>query len=352
MTYVRNIWYAAAWSDEVALGALFTRTFLEEPVLMYRLNDGTAVAISNRCSHRFAPLHMGKLEDEQVECPYHGLLFNKQGTCVHSPHGDGRIPKASSVKSYPLVERYTLLWIWMGDPALADPDLIPDYSFMSDSKNWTTVHGTISLDANYELIIDNLTDLSHAAFVHEGLLETREMARGEFKVSQEGRTIRTTQWCPGIIPPYFFEVFRGIKDLKDDDGRIDHWVDMRYDPPGCMITYYGVTSRGGSRDDGLSTINPNLITPETETKTHYFWADSRNFDLNDSVVTEMIRNGLKEAFETQDKPILEGTQKNMGTTDLWELNPVMLVNDAASVQARRMMMKLREEEAAARDGHA
>lgn len=344
MAFVRNIWYAAAWSDDVGLGALFSRTYLNEPVLIYRKGDGVAVALSNRCSHRFAPLNMGKLCGENVECPYHGLVFNTEGACIFNPHGDGHIPKASSIKSYPLIERYNLLWIWMGDAALADASTIPDYSFMSDPEHWTTVHGTIHLDANYELIIDNLTDLSHAAFVHEGLLENREMAKGEFKVVQTGNTIKTTQWCSKIVPPYFFEVFKGTKALKDKDGRVDHWVDMRYDPPGCMITYYGVTSPGGRMEDGLSTINPNLITPESETTTHYFWADSRNFDLNDSVVNEMIRKGLKQAFETQDKPILEGTQKNMGTNDLWSLKPVLLVNDTASVRARRLMMSLREAE--------
>ena len=156
MTYVKNAWYAAAWSDEVLPGALFHRTYLEQPVLIYRLGDGTAVAMSNRCPHRFAPLHLGKLVGETVECPYHGLAFSSEGRCVANPHGSGVIPNAAKLAAYPLIERHNILWIWLGDAARADPDKIVDYGFMTDTANWTTIHGYMHLNANYEIVIDNL----------------------------------------------------------------------------------------------------------------------------------------------------------------------------------------------------
>lgn len=89
MNFVRNIWYVAAWSNEVPGGTLFHRTYLGEPILIYRKTDGTAVAMGDRCPHRFAPLHMGKLVGDAVECPYHGLVFDCSGACVANPHGRG-----------------------------------------------------------------------------------------------------------------------------------------------------------------------------------------------------------------------------------------------------------------------
>lgn len=346
MTMVKNIWYVAAWSDEVSMGELFHRFYLNEPVLLYRKSDGTAVAISDRCPHRFAPMHLGKLIGETVECPYHGLVFDCSGRCILNPHGDGKIPRAAVLRSYPLVERYNLLWIWMGDSALADDTEIPDFAFLSDSVRWTTVYGYLKLNANYEIVIDNLTDLSHAPFVHDGFLESRDVCKGQFKIVKNGERVETRNWCPGIKPPPFFQLLKGTSDLTDADGLVDHWQDMLYAPPGCMNTLYGIARRGQSREAGMCTENPNFVTPETATTSHYFWAGSRNFALNDSVVNEQFRRGYQFAFDRQDKPILEGVQQMMGSADLWSMNPVLLLNDGASVHARRVMQKRLEMESA------
>ena len=135
MSFLRNVWYAAAWGNEIKAGELFQRTLLNEPVVFFRDTQGNAQAIADRCPHRFAPLGMGILKGDAVRCPYHGLEFDGSGACVHNPHGDGAIPKAAKVKAYPLVERYSLLWIWMGDPHLADAALIPDFNCM-DEDHW------------------------------------------------------------------------------------------------------------------------------------------------------------------------------------------------------------------------
>lgn len=339
MSFVRNAWYVAGWSNEVNPGQLFHRTYLKEPVLIYRKQDGTAVAMSDRCPHRFAPLHMGKMIGDSVECPYHGLVFDCSGTCTSNPHGKGAIPKAVKVPTYPLVERHNLLWIWLGDPLLADESMIPDYSFMTDRARWSTIHGYLHLKVNHELLIDNLTDLSHAPFVHDGLLESPSVCKGEFKVKRSGEVVETINWCPAIEPPPFFKMLKGTAELLDEQGLVDHWQDMRFEPPGCMITYYGITPRGGTREQGMDTYNPNLVTPETENTSHYFWAGSRNFAVNDSVVNEFFRQGYAYAFEYQDRPILEAQQEMLGGADLMSMRPVMLINDAGSIQVRRIMQE-------------
>ena len=87
-TYLGNAWYVAAWSDDLTEGQLLARTILKEPVVLYRKSDGAVVALGDRCPHRFAPLHMGKIvHGDRVQCPYHGLEFDQTGACVLNPHG-------------------------------------------------------------------------------------------------------------------------------------------------------------------------------------------------------------------------------------------------------------------------
>ena len=125
--FLKNAWYAAAWSYEVKK-ELFERTIIGESILFYRKENNQAVAINNACPHRYSPLHLGTLMGDVVECAYHGLRYDSSGHCVHNPHGDGRIPEKMCTRAYPLEEIHNMLWIWMGDPALADPATIPDFS--------------------------------------------------------------------------------------------------------------------------------------------------------------------------------------------------------------------------------
>ncbi len=87
--YVKNLWYMAAWADEIAGEALLARTLLGKPWLIWRKADGTYAMIADRCPHRFVPLSMGKRAGDMVQCRYHGLGFDGTGACVHSPFPDG-----------------------------------------------------------------------------------------------------------------------------------------------------------------------------------------------------------------------------------------------------------------------
>lgn len=339
MTFIRNTWYAAAWSEDVSRTFL-SRQYLNERVLLYRKEDGTPCAIADLCPHRFVPLSIGKLVGDTVECAYHGLAFDCSGNCVDNPHGAGVIPKAAKVRSYPLTEQYGMVWIWMGDAAKADPTLVPDYHWLTDTVRYSQSHGTINLKANYLLVMDNLTDLSHAGFVHEKTLEPRELARASFEVKEENGQIWTKQFVAGMeIPP----VFRAIKGFT---GRMDHWLEMRCDPPGCMITFFGVTEPGKTRAEGWGTYNPNIITPETESTTHYFWAVARDFDLDDKEMTRMNGMAASYAFENEDRPVIEAQQTVLAGRDLMSLRPVLLTNDQGSGRARRFIdRKLKAEQA-------
>lgn len=169
--FLRNCWYVAAYSGEVAQEPL-ARTLLGEPVLLYRTGAGKPVALEDRCCHRNLPLSMGKREGDAIRCGYHGLKFDARGACVEIP-GQKEIPPDARVKAFPLVERWNFVWIWMGDPKKVDDALLPDWRCLDDPK-LTNILGNggkpLPMKCNWELNNDNLLDLTHVVYVHADTL--------------------------------------------------------------------------------------------------------------------------------------------------------------------------------------
>lgn len=338
--FPKNLWYVAAWSHEVGEG-LFSRTILSEPILLFRQADGTAVAIGDTCPHRFAPLHKGKLVDGKVECPYHGLQFDGTGTCVHNPHGDHKIPSAARVKHYPVVERDTLLWVWPGDPALADPSKIPDFNILNDTTTYTHTKGAvISMNIAFDLILDNLMDLTHAAYLHLDNLGSEAVKRGKMNVVQEGNNLTTQNWWPNGLPAPVFP----MTGACSPDNPVDYWVDVHWKPLGVMFFDAGITPTGRPKSEGVELNSAQILTPETEHSTHYFWRMFRNYQKENAELTAGIEVAVKQAFQSQDEAMIEEVAERMDGHDLWDLNPVLLATDTAAVRVRRILQQLNETE--------
>lgn len=339
MTFLRNAWYVAAWDDEVPTDAPFTRRILNEEVLLVRGDDGKVHALLNRCPHRFAPLDKGKRSGETIVCAYHGLVYDLDGQCVHNPHGDGRIPPNAVVKRYPVVTRGGLLWIWMGDSDRADPSLIPELVGL-DPDRWTIHKGYLHTPANYELMVDNIMDLGHIEFLHAGLLGSEAVRRGETEVKQEGSTVISRRLVRNeTLPP-------ALAALFEPEGPVDRWLDVQWSPPANMNLFVGVTSAGAPERIGRETPGVHLMTPETEHTTHYFWSNARDFRRDDDALHAQLGEGLRFAFEQQDKPMIEAVEKVMDGSDFWEMRPVILDCDAGAVRARRVLRKLIRDEQA------
>lgn len=195
--FLRNCWYAAGWSKDFAPEQLHAVTILNEPIVIYRKEDGAPAALQDRCCHRLAPLSMGRLEGENLRCMYHGLKFAPSGRCVEIP-GDTKIPPQVKVRSYPIRDKYSLAWIWMGDSERADEALIPNCVGVDD-PNWAMRPGRMDYQANYKLINENLLDLSHIAFLHNrslGAALTPE-GTGRTTVTRLARGVRIQNWLIG-----------------------------------------------------------------------------------------------------------------------------------------------------------
>ena len=332
--FLKNAWYVAAWGDEVAPGKLFERTIIGESLVMYRKSDGAPVIMDNTCPHRFAPLSQGKLFGDKIECPYHGLHFGPDGHCALNPYGDGKIPARARVNSYPVVERHAILWVWMGDPALANPDEIPDFSCHVNPAS-PTVKGVIEMHANYELVTDNLMDLTHVTYVHEGVLGSEAVKRGEHEVLQAGTTVYSNRWCPdGDAPPAWDMMFGNYGKP------VDHWLYMRWDAPAHMLLDVGIVPTGRPREEGIWMYGTDILTPKDENSTHYFWACSRSYRLDDPAAGEEWVRAIDIAFVNQDKPMIESQARMMKNRTFDDMDPVLLPVDAAAVRCRRLLAEL------------
>lgn len=334
MDYLRDAWYVAGFAEEVASGTLLARTLLGEPLVLFRRPDGSVAALNDRCPHRFAPLSMGKLCDggASIECLYHGLRFDGAGACVHNPHGGGAIPKAAAVKAWKVVERDRLLWLWGGDAATADEALVPDYSKVTCAPEDATIRGYLPTACEYQLLADNIMDLTHVDYLHAGSLGSGAMTRSQANVVEpDARSVRITWLSQGDYAPAVFDAH-----LRQHGQLTDQWTEVTWTAPCAMLLRVGATLQGESREQGVDTANLHLATPESEGRCHYWYWSTRNFAI-DPHANAAIRPVVEHVFSQQDKPMLEAQQRRMGRAEFWSLKPVLLSSDAGTVRIRRKL---------------
>jgi vanillate O-demethylase monooxygenase subunit len=324
--FLRNCWYVAATGEELGR-KLLPRRLLGERVVMYRTEAGTPVAMQGDCPHRSLPLAMGELVGDRLRCGYHGLEFDPGGACVRIP-AQAHIPAAWRVKTYPLVERWRWLWIWFGDAARADPALIPDMHW-NDDPDWTYTGGRFAIKCHYQLLVDNLLDLSHESFVHRSTIGNDAVAEAPVKTTVEGDIVKIDRLMPNCPPPPLYQKLRSFP------GNIDRSQKIQFAPPSHIVIASRSTPHGSNDPTAaLEYRVVNGITPANERECHHFWAVPRNF-APDAEVTAMFHKGSVTAF-SEDIVVLEAQQtmiEERGEAIRWQNFNV----DAGGVAARRIV---------------
>ena len=270
--FLRNHWYVAAWSDELGKTPLAVK-MLNEDIVIYRKQDGTPVALEDRCAHRRLPLSEGKLIGDTIECAYHGLAYDCSGTCIKVP-GQSRWPKKLGVKSYPVVERHRFIYIWMGDIEDADEALIVDFPLLTDPE-WGVTKIHLDIKANYLLIIDNLLELSHVAYLHSSTIGNAPVAEDAVvSFHREGNAVRVAREMVDVPPARTYAQFGGTAT------NFDRWQTSEFRPPAYFLINNG-SEATGRREPGPHRLWDrgdwgfqvyHGITPATEKTTHQFWA--------------------------------------------------------------------------------
>ena len=336
--YPLNAWYPAAWSHEIE-HALTARKICNTDLVLYRRTDGVVAALENACWHRLLPLSMGRLRDDQVICGYHGLVFNSSGRCTFMP-AQQTINPSAQVRAYPISEKHRLVWVWMGDPALADPALLPDFHW-NDNDDWVGEGGTFyDLGCEYRLVIDNLMDLTHETYVHSDSIGDDNITSASFDVEHTDRTATISRWMLGIEPPPFW-----AKQLGRP-GTVDRWQVVYFQAPSTVVGQVGVAVAGsgapeGDKSQGVEGAFLAAIAPATDTTCHYFWNFVRKFRREDADLTRALNiahvNGGTGVYD-QDHVVLEAQQKAISAnprTPFYNLNI-----DAGALWARKAIDRM------------
>jgi vanillate O-demethylase monooxygenase subunit len=298
--FIRDRWYVAGWSHEFT-AALLPRRICDEPIVFFRTGDGAMAAMEDRCPHRRLPLSLGRLVGDEVQCGYHGLRVGPDGRCTFAPGATG-LPQRPILRVYPIVDRHGFVWIWIGENDRADPATIPNYDWHV-RPDWEADHFYVHIRAEYRLGLDNLLDLSHAAYVHGSNVGNAAIAACDPDVLvQDGEVV----------------VRRDMRDVDNSRTmaeltglpRSDNLRSTIFRPPGDVRieTIYEVgsgTTKGPRRE--IQVLTP--LTPETSQSHHQFLTHCRDFRVEPGRRARFIED-IRGVME-EDRVILEAQQRSI-----------------------------------------
>lgn len=331
-------WYVAGFSSELTDQPI-ARTFLNRPVVLFRTGDGQAAALEDRCCHRSLPLSCGTVEAAGVRCGYHGMLYAPNGSCIEIP-GQERIPAKARVKAYTLVEQNQILWIWMPREDGAAPTCEPPSYPHHDDPRYKFGSGHYHYDAPYQLIHDNLLDLSHLGYVHLKTIggNARQHMTAEMKVMAEDDTVRVVRLMPGTPPPPTYQAAWPF------GATCDRWQEIEFHVSHLRIWTGAVEPGTDAIDDpnrgGFHMRGFHGITPETEESCHYFWSMAANKHPDMPETIDTVVEQTRYTFD-EDRVVIEAQYRNMktfGSDASW----VDIHVDAGANRARRIVARLLE----------
>ena len=342
MNYVRNAWYVGSWSPELQTDQLAAVRILGEPIVLWRTAD-KIVALADRCVHRLAPLSLGRCEAGRLRCMYHGLLYDTEGQCVQIP-GQEVIPPGARVRSYPVIERASWIWVWMGDPAGADEALIPPAVGLEDPE-WLLGHGQLDDEAEACHINENLLDFSHLTYVHANSFGAGpSFAQDRPKLTALDRGVRFERWITGTQGP----VGRSSGKLTDNWSTYDFLI------PGILLMWSGSFRLGTAaacnyeRPDYAQalrgvTFTSQAVTPTADREARYFFSWGPHRQHGDAALRDCLMKVAAQAFG-EDKTMIEAQQRVIDSTP----DPVIMptAHDRGVTMFNRLVARLVREETA------
>ncbi|SPF76564.1 Toluene-4-sulfonate monooxygenase system iron-sulfur subunit TsaM1 [Aliiroseovarius pelagivivens] len=338
--FLKNAWYVAAWDHEVSRDPSQV-VVLNEKICLYRTQDGEVIALEDACPHRKLPLSKGRVKGDNIECGYHGLTFDCAGQCVWAP-GTGRIPSAAKLRAYPVHEKYGLVWVWMGNPAIADPDEIFEIENYGN-PDWGINRGAaMELGCNYLYMTDNLLDPTHVAWVHQGSFAQAATKDTPLRVTKTDNGVIVHRWMMDVEPAPFYAK---VVPFEGNCDRLQHY-EVRYPSHAIIRAVFTPAGTGGVdgplHDDKFIMDSFNFMTPTTEKTTRYYWFQLRNIRPNDAELSKMMSEDVRKAFE-EDRAVLHEVQIGMDEKTSPHID---LPIDGGPLRFRRQLQAMINEEAA------
>jgi phenylpropionate dioxygenase-like ring-hydroxylating dioxygenase large terminal subunit len=331
--YLENYWYVVATSQELTDQPLGRMVCGKPLVVFRRRSDGAPAVLDDRCPHRRYSLSKGCVVGDDIQCDYHGVRFAGSGKCTFIP-GQEMIPPTFRATSYSVVERYAMVWVWIGEGE-PDPALIPADLATNDAPDWRVESGVSPFAAHYLLALDNSLDLTHLVFVHKTTLTTPQIVGTRNQVELHGETsFRTGRVMSDVDTP---PMLRAVTNLPP---KADRSMFTTFHLPGILVGDFRQAPPGGlGGSEESRTWMCAYFTPETERSTHFFWSQARSYAIDSAEVSKTTREMLMKAF-SEDQQVLAEQQRLIdldGGVDAVRL--VNLAADNACATARRMIQR-------------
>lgn len=322
-----NAWYAVATTDEVGRTPL-ARQVLGVRMVTYRTTDGRAVVLEDRCAHRPVPLSTGQLAGDDIVAGYTGFRYAPDGTCVSVPTQDN-VPVGAAVRSFPVHDDGSFVWVWAGEPRHAALRPTPNTPWLRDS-GWVTFGSSWVTAASIRLLLDNFSDITHVAHVHPDItppaLTEGPVPPLEVTVSETGMSY-ARQYAPVQVPDWQAQVLELPAEQPHPQRE-----EGEFRSPGLWVDRWHVDTDGGRH----TFVFTHALTPVDETSTRHVWRVSRNFA--DSAAATGTLAPLFEAYYLKVREALT-TMQQIVTEDGHRAD-VRVAADAAAVQVRRIMDRL------------
>lgn len=329
-------WWVAGFSWELKGDKPLARTLLEIPMVLFRTPDGDIAALEDRCCHKELPLSLGGVEERGIRCGYHGMLYGCDGVCVEIP-GQDVIPSKARVRAFELRERDQILWVWLPSSPDSVPDADPPAYPYHARPGFHFGGDIVHYDAPYQLVHDNLLDLSHLGYVHLRTIGGNPAAHmnAQMKVGQENDVVTVVRHLPHSDPPPTYSQAWPFK------GKIDRWQEIQF-----HVSHVRIWT--GAVDEGTDSVNDSErggfhmrgfhgVTPETRESCHYFWTIATNPQDNVAEVTKLVVDQTAATF-LEDKDVIEAqwvNQKRFG------FRPQVSIHvDVGPNRARRIIDRL------------
>ncbi|MBS1691474.1 MAG: Rieske 2Fe-2S domain-containing protein [Actinobacteria bacterium] len=161
-SYPYDCWYLAARSDHIDQ-TLTALRITGRAVVLTRGSDGAVAALADRGAHRPYPLSLGRRVGDRIVSGLDGWTYTLDGQCVHVP-SQTLIPVDARVRTYPVIDDGVFVWIWTGDPRLAERRRPPALDWLHDSA-WTGAGGELTVAANHVFLLEMFADVTHVPFV-------------------------------------------------------------------------------------------------------------------------------------------------------------------------------------------
>ena len=336
--YPFNCWWVAASAAEVTRAPL-CRWLLEQRVVLYRTEAGAPVALEDRCAHRWGPLSQGKLIGDEIACPYHGFRYGTSGACTLVPT-QPKAPAALKVRSFPVREHGTFVWVWLGDPDKADPALLPEIPWFTDQA-YFQVRGEMELRCNYMLVQENILDWTHVAFLHSQTQQEGWQAPPE-EVKASDRSVSYVLTLSGVPAAPFQAIPMDIEAGKKINRR--EW--NTFASPAFQFggTDIEDPAPASGKRSHFYLRAMHCMTPITPNRCHYWWALAQDYGEHLPDLGEMLKSTLETVFK-QDQDVLEAIQTTIDEDARGDTAPEFLVaTDRVVVAARRIVKKMLDEE--------